>query len=269
VRVVSIGAPVAELLKDPTNEKWRQFSVEFCGGTHLKNTGDVEGFVITSEESVSKGVRRLVALTGLAASAASNSAREIDQAIAKARSVPETDLAQTINALQKQLGAENLPLRAKRRGQAAIAELQAKQKTWEKSQQKSAGASIDIGSISDKLLSEASPVGGGGKLVVAEIAGANDDQLRAVMDSLRKKQPTGLALMLASSDGTKVSFCAAVADDLIAKGLKAGDWIRETAKVAGGGGGGRPQMAQAGGKDPSKLGDALARAKSIAQDLVK
>src|SRR5205823_3715016 len=58
VRVVSIGVPVGELLKDPTNKKWREYSIEFCGGTHLKNTSDAEGFVITGEESVSKGIRR-------------------------------------------------------------------------------------------------------------------------------------------------------------------------------------------------------------------
>src|SRR5439155_8350170 len=79
VRVVSIGVPVTDLLKDPTNQKWRQFSVEFCGGTHLKNTADVEAFVITSEESVSKGIRRIVALTGGAASAALSSAKALDQ----------------------------------------------------------------------------------------------------------------------------------------------------------------------------------------------
>jgi alanyl-tRNA synthetase len=67
VRVVSIGVPVADLLKDPGNEKWRQFSVEFCGGTHLKSSTDVEAFAITAEESVSKGIRRIVALTGSAA----------------------------------------------------------------------------------------------------------------------------------------------------------------------------------------------------------
>src|SRR5678815_3110320 len=61
VRVVSIGAPVGELLADPSNAKWRQNSIEFCGGTHLKNTGDVEAFIVTAEESVSKGVRRIVA----------------------------------------------------------------------------------------------------------------------------------------------------------------------------------------------------------------
>jgi alanyl-tRNA synthetase len=67
VRVVSIGAPVKDLLADPANEKWRQFSIEFCGGTHLKSSADAEAFVITEESSVSKGIRRIVALTGMAA----------------------------------------------------------------------------------------------------------------------------------------------------------------------------------------------------------
>ncbi len=62
VRVVSIGAPVKDLLADPTNEKWRQFSIEFCGGTHLKSSDQAEHFLITAEESVSKGIRRIVAL---------------------------------------------------------------------------------------------------------------------------------------------------------------------------------------------------------------
>ncbi len=262
VRVVSIGAPVAELLKDPSNEKWRQFSVEFCGGTHLKNTGDVEGFVITGEESVSKGIRRLVALTGLAASAASDATKQLDASITQTRLLPEPELPQRINALQKQLGVENLPLRAKRRGQAAVAELQAKQKAWEKSQ-KSAGASIDVAQVAANLLNNSA----GGNIVVASLDNASDDQLRSVIDSIKKRSPS-FAALLAGSDGTKLSFVAAVSDDLIAKGLKAGDWVREAAKAAGGGGGGRPQMAQAGGKDPSKLGEALKVAREFAAEKV-
>jgi alanyl-tRNA synthetase len=74
--------------------------------------------------------------------------------------------------------------------------------------------------------------------------------------------------MLASAEATKVTFVAAVSDDLIAKGLKAGDWVREAAKAAGGGGGGRPQMAQAGGKDPSKLSEALKIARDYAAKAV-
>ena len=88
------------------------------------------------------------------------------------------------------------------------------------------------------------------------------------MDSLKKKSPSH-AIMLAAADDEKVNFVAAVSDDLIAKGLKAGDWIRETAKVAGGRGGGRPQMAQAGGKEPGKLNDALEMARRFAIENVK
>jgi alanyl-tRNA synthetase len=260
VRVVSIGTSVDELLKDPTNTKWRQNSIEFCGGTHLKNTGDVEAFVITSEESVSKGIRRIVALTGVAASAASASARQIDTELARLRALSESELPQAINALQKQLSADNLPLRAKRRAQAAIAELQSKFKAWEKSQ-KASTSNIDIAQVASKLLA-------GGNVVVDAIENASEDQLRRVIDSIKKRSPS-FAALLAASDGTKVTFVSAVSDDLIARGLKAGDWIRETAKVAGGGGGGKPQMAQAGGKDPSKLPDALNRAKEFAQAALK
>jgi alanyl-tRNA synthetase len=267
VRVVSIGVPVADLLKDPTNEKWRQYSIEFCGGTHLKNSSEVEGFVITSEESVSKGIRRIVALTGLAASAASGVARELDTAIESAKKAPDAQLTQSIATIQKLLGAPNLPLRAKRRGQTAVTELQAKQKAFEKSQKQSAVPSIDIAAISAKLLAGAEALGGG-QLIVGEVVGASEEQLRGTMDSLRKKSTSHGILLGSASDG-KVNFVAAVSDDLIAKGLKAGDWIRETAKVAGGGGGGKPQMAQAGGKEPAKLPDALARAKAFAKDVVK
>jgi alanyl-tRNA synthetase len=262
VRVVSIGVPVGDLLKDPANEKWRQFSIEFCGGTHLKNSSDVQGFVITSEESVSKGIRRLVALTGPGASAAMEQAKAIDLAIDKARAVPESELPQTINALQKQLGADNVPLRAKRKGQAAVAELQTKQKAFEKSQKQSAGSGIDAVAIAAQLVAEAGALGPG-KLIVGEVPGASDEQLRAAMDSIRKKCASHGILLASAAEG-KVNLVAAVSDDLIALGLKAGDWIREAAKAAGGGGGGRPQMAQAGGKDPSKLPEALKIAREFA-----
>jgi alanyl-tRNA synthetase len=157
------------------------------------------------------------------------------------------------------LGAAELPLRAKRRGQAIISELQQKYKTWEKSQKSSATA-IDVASVASDLLKN-------GNVVVAAIDDANDDQLRAVMDSIKKRSPS-FAAMLAASDGNKISFVAAVSDDLIAKGLKAGDWIRETAKIAGGGGGGRPQMAQAGGKDVTKLSEALDVARKFASERI-
>lgn len=252
VRVVSIGVPVGELLANPGDAKWRGYSIEFCGGTHLPSTAEVGGFVITEESAVAKGIRRIVGLTGDAARASKQAADALDAA------VKSGDVA----AVQKALTATNLPLLAKRKGQAALADLQAKAKAAEKAAKAAAAASVDTVAAAAALLA-AAPDLGGGKLLVGAIEGTDDDGLRAAMDSLRKKQPSH-AIMLATVAGERVLFCSAVSDDLIAKGLKAGDWIRETAKAAGGGGGGKPQMAQAGGKDPSKLAEALDVARAFA-----
>jgi alanyl-tRNA synthetase len=266
VRIVSIGAPVKDLLADPANGKWRQYSIEFCGGTHLRSSAEAETFTITAEESVSKGIRRIVALTGLAASAARTSAAQMDQIINRACEAPDADLPPLIASLNQSISAGNLPLRAKRRAQAAVSELQARYKVFEKST-KSAGSNVDALAVAGELLAGA-PALGGGKLIVGEIPGAGDDQLRSAIDSLKKKTVSHGILLAAANDG-KVTFIAAVSDDLIAQGLKAGDWVRETAKIAGGGGGGRPQMAQAGGKDPSKLQEALDKARAFAVAAVK
>jgi alanyl-tRNA synthetase len=261
VRIVSIGVRVGDLLAQPENTRWREYSIEFCGGTHLTNTGEVERFVITSEESVSKGVRRLVALAGQSAHAATEVADELARQSQRAKLLPESELPGAINALQKQSGADNVPLLARRRAQAAVAELQDKLKKWEKAQ-KASGGSLDVAAIAAGLLANSCNIAGG-KLIVAEIPGANSDQLRSLLDSIRKRQPSVAALVVAC-DASKLSFVTAVSEDLIARGLKAGDWVKEAAKITGGGGGGSPQMGQAGGKDPAKLADALAAGKQVA-----
>ncbi len=260
VRVVSIGVPVADLLADPTNERWRQHSVEFCGGTHIGNSSDGGGFAITAEESVSKGIRRLVAVTGEAASNAKVSAEEVTATITKARAASDDQLPPFVAALNGSITDGGLPLRAKRRAQAAVLELQARQKQFEKLAKRATGT--DAVAAAAELLS-AAPALGPGKLVVGEIAGATDDGLRSAVDSIKAKSPSYGVMLAAAVDG-KVTFVAAVSNDLIALGLKAGDWVRETAKVAGGGGGGRPSMAQAGGKDPGKVPAALEKARAFA-----
>jgi alanyl-tRNA synthetase len=264
VRVVCVGASVKDLLGDPTNAKWREYSIEFCGGTHLKNASEAQQFVVTSDESVSKGIRRIIAHTGPAASAASAKGAEVTKLIDRAKDAKE--FAPLIAELNKHLAGETLPLRIKRRAQATVAELQDRQRKAEKAAAKaSAGSSsLDVAAIASDLLTRAIQVPGGGKVVVSEVSGASDDQLRGVIDSLRKRETT-LAALLGSTANDKVTFVSVVSDDLIAKGLKAGDWIREPAKTAGGGGGGKPQMAQAGGKDPSKLPEALEAARTFAK----
>ncbi len=260
VRVVSVGVPVAELLADPTNAKWRQHSVEFCGGTHLGNSGDATGFAITAEESVSKGIRRLVAVTGTAAFNANVSAEEVTATIGRAKAASDDQLPPLVAALTQLVADGGLPLRAKRQAQAAVLELQVRRKQFEKVAKRSTG--VDAVAAAADLLAAAPPLGPG-RLVIGEIAGASDDGLRAAVDSIKARSPSYGVMLATAADG-KVTFVAAVSDDLIAKGLKAGDWVRETAKVAGGGGGGRPQMAQAGGKDPAKVGEALDKARAFA-----
>ena len=112
VRVVSIGSKLDDLLKDPTNPKWREYSIEFCGGTHLANSSEIGQFVITAEESVSKGIRRIVAHTGEAALAAGSAARALETSLDQARTLKESEIPQALQAIQKQLSAEGLPLRA-------------------------------------------------------------------------------------------------------------------------------------------------------------
>jgi alanyl-tRNA synthetase len=189
-----------------------------------------------------------------------------------ARLIKESEVAEgeRLDALAAELAPDKIraaPLVWRRRAQATVTTLQAKIKAREKAQQKAAaGAGVDAVGLAGKLLDMATPLGPA-KLVVGEIGGAAGDQLFAAADSIKKKAGS-YAVMLASADNGKVNFVAAVSDDLIAKGLKAGDWIREVAKIAGGGGGGRPQMAQAGGKDPSKLSEALEVARAIATKTV-
>ncbi|MBC8107218.1 MAG: alanine--tRNA ligase, partial [Anaerolineae bacterium] len=257
VRVVSIGVSVKDLLSDPTNVKWREYSIEFCGGTHLRSSDEAKCFVVTAEEAISKGIRRLVALTGEHGEVASAAGSSLDQLVDRANKTPDAELPGAISSIQKSLEGDRIPLRAKRRAQSAISPLQAKHKAWQKSNQ-SSGAKIDVAAVASDLLSKAN-----GSILVADVQDATEDNLRAIIDSLKKRSPS-IAVLLATVVGEKVAFVSAVSDDLIAKGLKAGDWIRATAKVAGGGGGGSPQMAQAGGKDPSKLAEALATARDVA-----
>jgi alanyl-tRNA synthetase len=236
VRVIAIGT------EDVRREASADFSVEFCGGTHLHHTGQGGFFKIVSEESVSKGVRRITGVTGRGAvrlvQELDASLRQISQAL----SVPASEAPKRVIALLE----EHRSLK-KKGATASMPGLM---------------SGFDPAGSSAELLKQATEIGGA-KLIVGPIANASDDQLRSAVDSLKKKC-TSFAILLASAVGEKVSFVAAASDDVIARGLKAGDWVREAAKTAGGGGGGRPQLAQAGGKDPSKLEEALAVGKAFA-----
>jgi len=213
------------------------FSMELCGGTHLENAAQIGLFKITTEESVAAGVRRITALTGTAAleflHAEEDRLAEVCQAL---KATPETILARIEN-LQKQI--RDL------RGDLAKAR------------------SLSQRGGLDELLAKVQSVEGVPVLAV-QVEGADANALREACDQIRQKQGS-ILVVLGSCEGGKVNLVAAATKDLVAKGLHAGNLVREVAKAVGGGGGGRPDLGQAGGKEPERLPAALA----VVPDLVR
>jgi len=210
--------------------KTGDFSYELCGGTHCKTTGDVGTFLIISEGSAAAGIRRIVAVTG----------REAYKLIQeRSRLIKET--AQALSANLDQI-AEKAAL--------TVEHLSAAQKEIENLRQKVAAA--ELVQALDKTL-----VVGDVNVLTATLDGADMNALRQMADRFRQKYPEkGIAVLATVIDGSPL-LIAVVTEDLVKRGIKAGDLVQFVARQVGGGGGGRPTLAQAGGKDPSKLKEAL------------
>jgi alanyl-tRNA synthetase len=207
-----------------------EFSLEFCGGTHLSSTGQVGLFKIVGEEAVGTGVRRITAFTG-------------PKALGRIRE--EEALLERAAAMLKAPRAEDIP----RRIEAIQNELKAAKKSLAEQTSKS------VASVVDDLLAGAEEVAGV-KLVAYVPENATRDMLRDLADRLRGgKQP--VALIVGGAIDGKASLLAAVSKDLVKTGLKAGDAVKAAAEKVGGGGGGRPDLAEAGGKNPENLPEAL------------
>lgn len=232
VRVLAIG------VKKPS-EATIDTSVEFCGGTHLTHTGQAGLFKIVGQELVAKGVRRLVAVTGSeAVKTVQRLSGVLDELTGRFRCKPE-EIAGRIESLQEE-----------------IKKLQ---------QQLKKGAATDLAGAGDKLFAEATKAGDT-HVIVGEFPAAPDEQIRNQVDRLKQKAGSSV-IVVGWKDEGKVGLLASVTDDLFAK-IKAGDLIKQIAPLVGGGGGGRPNMAQAGGKNPEKLDEALAAAKTAICDVL-
>lgn len=253
VRVVSIGAPVAGLLSDPENPEWQRYSIEFCGGTHVSSTAQIEDFALLAEESVAKGVRRLVGMSGPAATLA----REIG-AVLVARG--ERLLAAPAEELSTQaaefIAAANeaaLTLRQKTRIRAILADLQERQKQHQKV---AAAASQNQARERAEALLAGAPRIGGVAVVIGEMPGVAVEQLKHAADIIKQKAGSA-AMFFGARGGDRALLLAAVSDDLVQRGVRAGDWVKAVAPAVEGNGGGPPTMAQAGGRNPAKLDEAL------------
>jgi len=253
VRVMSIGKPVSELRARPDHNGWRQYSIEFCGGTHCDNTAQIERFVLTHEEAVAKGVRRVVGVTGPAARDADSRGKSLLKLATDLRTAPADELARGAAALQQALGDEVITLRQRHELRERIAELQ---KLARQHQKEHAADAADVVLKRCAELAEAAERIGDHAVVVAEMPDAPVEQLKQGADALKQRLKSTVVLFGARA-GDKALLLAAVTDDLVKKGVKAGDLVKQVAPVVGGGGGGAPTMAQAGGKDPTRLAEAL------------
>ncbi len=225
VRVISIGT------EDPLKHPQRACAIEFCGGTHLKRTSQVGLFKILSEESVAKGMRRITAVTGLAAVGHVQRLDETIRTMTGSLKVPADELPERIAAMQDEIRRLRKGGTKAQGGTAAPQQIQTRQI-----------AQSDFGPV---LLAEANDLGAA--------------EMRNICDQQRQKGAA--ALLIGGVHDGKIVLVAMVCADLADTGkLHAGEWVKAVAGVVGGGGGGKATLAQAGGKEPDKLPQALAAA---------
>ncbi len=210
------------------------YSRELCGGTHLDNVGQVGLFKIVGEESVAAGTRRITALVGKAALEYVREEEEILGALSSQLKVPAPQIGDRVSSLMEEV--KTLKKQVSQRRSESPARVTA-----------------------DDLLAGARALGGA-TVVVAALENVSPDEMRQLIDVMRRKRETGLAVLLAAAADGKVQLVAGFSKDLIDRGLHAGNWLKEVAPVVGGGGGGRPDLAQAGGKSPEKIPAALEKA---------
>jgi alanyl-tRNA synthetase len=280
VRIVSMG----------------EFSQELCGGTHLENTAQIGGFEIVSEEGVAAGIRRITALTGEKAGQhagrVSGELERLTESLGVAvAEVPEAarQIARQVRDLKKRMssggaqadedtlrtpvagasGDDYPAMRAALRETARIlnvgmfavsdrvdslqTEIQQLRDQLEQLQTSEQVSADDLLERAEQFEST--------RGIIQYLEGSNPDLMRRLIDQVRKKEDSVAVLLATSTGKDKVVLVAGVTPDLVERGVHAGNWVSEVAGVVGGGGGGRADMAQAGGRDPSKLEEALQHAR--------
>ncbi|MCH2280276.1 MAG: alanine--tRNA ligase [SAR324 cluster bacterium] len=218
--------------------KISDFSEELCGGCHVKATGQIGQFRLVSEEGIAAGIRRVVAVTGKQAELMTQEQGRVARALRQLLNVPEAqipEMAEKLAEEKRQLEKEVQSLRSK----AALEGI-------------------------SELVAQAEEVEGV-SVLAREIEADSADTLRNIGHSVREQISSGIAWLATTMDEKSTLLCV-VSDDLIQRGIKAGDMVNEVAKLADGRGGGKPNMAQAGIKAPEKLPSALAAATEIVRE---
>jgi len=257
VTVVSIGKSVDELLQKPENPDWMNYSIEFCGGTHLTTAGEARSFAIISENGIAKGIRRIIAWTGDAAKKAFATGHLFQEKIEQAKSKKGAELEKEVSILNAEITTLPIPL-----GQKAKLSKQIQGLVGNVIDEKKDLLKVALALAEEVATKEKS---NNSKVIVQKFdLGGDRKGLSNCLQTIRDKNPES-AVMLFSKDEKKVWIIASVGPSLTSK-LGAGDWAKDVAAVCGGKGGGKPDAAQASGDDVTKYEDAIKRAHTFANE---
>jgi len=265
VRVVSVGVEVSKLLADPTNKDWANYSVEFCGGTHLSRTSEICNFVLISDEAVAAGVRRITAVTGAEALEALDNKEAFSQRL---KNLDRANLAQSLKELREDL--DRIPMPADAR-----IEFRTQLENWGKEvakdlKSKKNEASEVAKSFADETI--ASLKQSGTRFFVADlpVAQGKNVLLTNAIKAITADLPDVSVLLFSVDDSNKdpskhkVTIVAHAPDKVVAEGFKADEWAKVAAAVVGGKGGGKATTAQGAGPHVNKVSDAVAAANDFA-----
>lgn len=269
VRVISFGVPVEDLEANPEGDAGVETSVEFCGGTHLLRSGHMVDFVITSEEAIAKGIRRIVALTGPEAEKARKKTAffesELNVLKTKVQSAGSDDafmkeITKQLNEINIDIAQAVIPYVKKDELRNIVKDLKKAIMDRERAAQ-AAVANVIIDEA--KKLCEQNP---NAKFLVHRFNAHNNTRaLDSALKYVQKSSADICALFLSIDEESKKIFCYAGASKSgIAKGLKANEWIQQLTTVMGGKGGGKPESAQATGANFDKVEEIMELAKQFA-----
>eukprot|EP00899_Mesostigma_viride_P001732 jgi/Mesvir1/1155/Mv17662-RA.1 len=262
VRVVSVGQPVDALLKDPENPLWNGYSIEFCGGTHLVNTGDAGDFVLVSEEGIAKGIRRVIALTSGAAKEALALGAALQARADAATALSDAELEKEVNALKLDVDAATISAATKAAIRDTITSLQ---KRLLAAFKEAAAKNKELAIEQVTSLAAKAAASGASFAVGTVDVGVDADALKAGVTQATAVHAS-VALAVFSKDDAKGKALAyvSVPPDVGAKGLDFNAWLKVCLDPIGGKGGGKAGVAQGQGTNPEKLAEAVSAAQVFA-----